>query len=170
MGESSLMLAWDVAGQKEVKVKANPDGTLPVSSTPAGGTQDVQEVGAQGTNVAKLAAITPVAADVGHGKADVPQSTTDQVLVAAQGAGKIIRVLAAREQCGATATNFQYNTKGAGAGVAISAVHQNGANGGSVLPYNPTGWFKTAANEALTGSSAAGSQTGVEFIYDVIDE
>lgn len=96
--------------------------------------------------------------------ANVAQSQTDSQIVAAVTAKKI-RVLGAFATCGATATNLTFNSKGGGAGVAISPVLQNGINGGEVLPFSPVGWFETVAGEALTVTTGAGSTTGLLVVY-----
>ena len=96
--------------------------------------------------------------------ANVAQSQTDSSIVAAV-AGKIIRVIWAVHQCGALATGMGYLSKPAGAGVAISMTFANGANGGSVLGYNPKGWFQTVVSEGLTVTTGAGSTTGVMVGY-----
>lgn len=94
---------------------------------------------------------------------NVAASQTDSEVYAAV-AGKKIRVHSAVFQCGGTATNLTFNTKGSGAGVAISMLFANGANGGAVLPFAENGWFETAAGEALTVTTAAGSTTGIHVI------
>lgn len=96
--------------------------------------------------------------------ADISASTFDSVVVPAV-AGKRIHVLSVAVLTGGTATTCTFNSKGAGAGTAISMQFQNGANGGAVLPYNPKGWFVTAVGEALTASTGAGSQTGIQVTY-----
>src|ERR1041384_8313943 len=96
---------------------------------------------------------------------DIAASTTDSSIVAAV-TGKRIRVLAYSTQCGGTATTLVFNSKGAGAGTAISSTQQPAANGGRVA-NQPLGgfWFQTNAGEALTATTGSGSQTGVEVIY-----
>jgi hypothetical protein len=101
-----------------------------------------------------------------YAKADVAQSQTDASIVAAQ-SGKVIRVLSIAFVCGATETNATFNSKGSGAGTAISPVFQNAANGGAVLPHNPLGWFETSTGEGLSLTTGTGSQTGVLVTYVV---
>lgn len=96
--------------------------------------------------------------------ANIAASTTDSVVVAAV-TGKQIHVLSVAVLTGGTATTCTFNSKGAGAGTAISMQFQNGANGGAVLPYNPKGWFVTAVGEGLTATTGAGSQTGIQVTY-----
>ncbi|MBI3936410.1 MAG: hypothetical protein HY323_05490 [Betaproteobacteria bacterium] len=99
--------------------------------------------------------------------ANVAASQTDSQLVAGT-TGKKIRVLAVAFVCGATATTAIFNSKPAGAGVAISMTFANAANGGAVLPQNPLGWFETVAGEALTLTTGAGSTTGVQVVYVLV--
>lgn len=97
--------------------------------------------------------------------ATVATGTTDGNVVTAV-SGKKIRVLASATMAAGTATAVTFNSKGSGAGTAISATFTNGVNGGEVLPYNPVGWFETNAGEALTvTTAAAGSNTAVHVVY-----
>lgn len=99
--------------------------------------------------------------------ANVSASQTDSSLVAAI-SGKIIRVVAFVSQAGGTATNLTFNSKGGGAGTAISMTFQNGANSGEVAPENIQGWFQTNVGEGLTVTTGAGSTTGVQVTYVVV--
>ena len=96
--------------------------------------------------------------------ANVAASQTDSSVVAAV-TSKKIRVLAIHMVTAATATNVTFNTKGAGAGVAISPLYPNAANGGLVAPYMAAGWLETVAGEALTVTTGAGSTTGILVVY-----
>lgn len=96
--------------------------------------------------------------------ADVAASQTDSEIVAAV-SGKHIRVLAYVIQCGGTATTIVFNT----ASTAITPSFANAANGGSVVPFNPVGWFETNEGEALTVTTGAGSATGVLVRYVEVD-
>ena len=96
--------------------------------------------------------------------ANVASGTTDGNLVTAV-ANKSIRVLSYRLVAGAVATDFTFNSKGGGAGVAIDFVHQNAANGGAVAGRNEDGWFQTNSGEALTCTTGSGSTTGVGGTY-----
>ncbi len=106
-----------------------------------------------------LTALTPKFA-----LANVAASQTDGNIVTAVTAKKI-RVIALSCVCGATATDITFNSKGAGAGTAISPLYANGGNGGEVLPGNPWGWFESASGEALTATTGAGSTTGISVTY-----
>jgi hypothetical protein len=101
--------------------------------------------------------------------ANIAASQTDSSIVTAV-AGKKIRVLASFCQAGAVATNVTFNSKPAGAGVAISPIFQDGINGGAVLPFNPMGWFETLVGEGLTVTTGVGSATGILVLYaEVVD-
>jgi hypothetical protein len=91
---------------------------------------------------------------------NVAASTTDSVLLAGV-PNKKHRVLAFAFVCGDTGTDATFNSKGSGAGVAISPLFANAANGGAVLGPNELGWLETAAGEALTLTTGSGSSTGV---------
>jgi hypothetical protein len=89
---------------------------------------------------------------------------TDTSLVAAV-ATKKIRVLQALIVAGDTGTDLTFNSKGVGAGVPITPLLNHAPNGGEVLPYSQVGWFETVAGEALTGTTSAGSATGILIAY-----
>ena len=93
--------------------------------------------------------------------ADVAAAQTDAVLVAAV-PGSSIKVLGVAAQA-ASATTLIFNSKPAGAGVAISATF----TGGVVLPEteNGDGWFETAIGEALTCTTGVGVATGIQLIF-----
>ena len=111
--------------------------------------------------------LTQMAITQKYAKANVAQSQTDEPLVGAV-TGKKIRVLAAFFMAGGTATTLVFNTKGAGAGVAISCEFANGANQPGSLQFCPVGWFETAAGEALTVTTGAGSTTGIQVVYEEV--
>ena len=102
-----------------------------------------------------------------YAKADIASSATDSSIVAAT-TGKKIRVIALACVTGSTPTTITFNSKGSGAGTAISCQFQNGANGGEVLNFNPAGWFETTASQALTATTGAGSTTGVIVTYILV--
>lgn len=95
---------------------------------------------------------------------NVAASQTDTSIIAAV-TGKKIRVTGWGAVCGAVATNLTFNSKGIGAGVAITPLFANGANGGEVFGFNPMGWFETVSSEALTVTTGAGSTTGILVTY-----
>lgn len=96
--------------------------------------------------------------------ANVAVSQTDQVLVVAV-SGKKIYVLGFYGHTGATATNVTLNSKGSGAGTAISPILPNGANTGEVLPVQEFAWYSTNVSEGLTVTTGEGSTTAVTVIY-----
>lgn len=87
----------------------------------------------------------------------------DNTLLAAQGAGKKIRVLSLFGVA-AGAVNVRFES-GAG-GTALTGVMNIAANGGFVLPYNEFGWFETAANALLNLelSGAVSFDGGFSFV------
>lgn len=93
-------------------------------------------------------------------------STTDSVLVAAA-SGEKIRVRSfIINQGDTTPSNVTFNSKGAGAGTAISPALKYAANGGTNPPDNPRGWFETNVGEALTVTTGGGSNTAVIVTYE----
>lgn len=96
--------------------------------------------------------------------ANVAASQTDSILVAAVG-GKSIRVLSYGMMAGATGTNVTFNTKGNGAGVAVSQLFATAANGGIARPYSPTGYFQTNDGQGLSVTTGAGSTVGIDVVY-----
>lgn len=99
--------------------------------------------------------------------ANVAAGSTDHVLVSAV-TGRKIRFVSGYAIAGSAQTNLTFNTKGAGAGTAISALQANAANGGFVLGVNTLGWFETSAGESLTCTTGTGSPTGITFKYSLI--
>lgn len=99
--------------------------------------------------------------------ANVAASQTDSVLVAAV-PGRKIRVLSVVANAGdTTPSSVTFNSKGAGAGTAVSALLKSAANGLVVLP-DGGGWFQTNPGEALTVTTSAGSTTGIQVAYAVV--
>lgn len=90
----------------------------------------------------------------------VTASDADEELVALV-ASKKIRVLALVVQCGATATDVTFESSTTTRKHKVPA----GANGGQVLPFNPVGWFETAAGESLTVTTGAGSSVEISGVY-----
>jgi hypothetical protein len=101
---------------------------------------------------------------VKYAVANVAAAQTDAAVIAAVTAKKI-RVLALMHQAGATATVITYNSKPAGAGTAVSPAFSNPINGGTPLPFNPSGWFQTNSGEGLSATTGAGSTTGILVVY-----
>ena len=81
-------------------------------------------------------------------------------VVAAQGASVRVRVLSVLVVATLGVTvKFQSATTDITAGFPLAA------NGGMVLPYNPHGWFETAANEALNINLGLGTATGCQITW-----
>lgn len=95
-----------------------------------------------------------------NGFANIAAAQTDSSVIAAV-TGKKIRVHAIAFVTGGTATTITMNSGSS----AISCLFANGINGGAVLPYNPNGWFETAAGAALTATTGAGATTGIQVQY-----
>lgn len=97
----------------------------------------------------------------------VANNTTDSVLQAAA-ANKTIVVLAVFANC-SNATGpatITFNSKGSGAGTAISPTFRIPTGGGFVLPYSEIGWFETNLGEGLTASTGAtNSDTAVIVVW-----
>jgi len=90
-----------------------------------------------------------------------PSTATTTQVVAAQGTGIKIRVVAAL--CDPTAANtITFNSSTAGA---ISASFPVAAGIVLLLNYNPNGWFETAANEALQVVTSAATATGCQVAW-----
>lgn len=91
-----------------------------------------------------------------------PSTATDTATVAAQGSNARIVVHAvAVVSAGANTVKFKSAT------TVISGDMALAANGGFVLPYNPEGWFRTAANEALNFTTSAAVACGCTVVYSV---
>jgi hypothetical protein len=97
--------------------------------------------------------------------ANIASSQTDAVIIAGDLNLRTIKVVSVAFVAGGTATNATFNSKGSGAGTAISCLFANGANGGAILNRNEDGWFNTNAGEALTLTTGGGSTTGVLVNY-----
>lgn len=98
----------------------------------------------------------------------VAASSTDSNLVTAV-ANKKIRVLSFLfNQGDTTPSTVTFNSKGSGAGTAITPALKAAANGGFVAPAGGFGWFETNAGEGLTVTTGAGSSTGIIVIYELI--
>lgn len=101
----------------------------------------------------------------------ISASATDSVLVAAAADGERVRVLAViLNQGDTTPSSVTFNSKGSGAGTAISPPLKTSANGGFVIPYSKNGWFQTNLGEALTVSTGVGSNTGIVVVYELVKQ
>lgn len=98
---------------------------------------------------------------------NVAASQTDSVLVAAITGAKI-RVIGFLINHGTTtASTVTFNSKGSGAGTAISPALLYSPNGGTSVT-NEFGFWETNAGEALTVTTGAGSTTGIEVTVKAI--
>lgn len=89
----------------------------------------------------------------------------DNTLLAAQGASNKIRVHALYLVAAGT-VNARFES-GAG-GTALSGQMNLVANTGFVLPFNPLGWFETAANTLLNLELSAAISVDGGFVYSVV--
>ena len=81
-------------------------------------------------------------------------------VIATQGSGVRIRVLGVMVIATLAVTvKFQSATTNISAGFPLAA------NSGFVMPYNPHGWFQTAANEALNINLSLGTATGIQVTW-----
>ena len=108
---------------------------------------------------------------------NIAASTTDATLLL-EGAtltavpGRRYYVLAIfAHLAGTTATNVTLNSKGSGAGTAISSTKQVAANGGWVQARGtPQDYlYRTKPGEALTVTTGAGSTVGLDLIVTIAD-
>jgi hypothetical protein len=88
-------------------------------------------------------------------------SAGDNELVPAPGSGIKIRVISLVAVAGATANTMTLRS----ATTAISAGFPFAANGGMVLNDNKSGWFQTAANEALNVNLSGSTLVAVSITY-----
>lgn len=101
---------------------------------------------------------------VANAWANVAAGVTDSVLVAAV-PGRKIRVLAVLVNAvDAGAITYTFNSKGGGAGTAITPTFEAPLNGGFAAAEGQ-GWFETLSGEALTITTAAASALGVIVVY-----
>ena len=92
----------------------------------------------------------------------VSASTSDSALVSGV-SGYKLRVVYAAISCGGTPSTVQFNSKPAGSSSVISPVFQNSI---VLVEASKSGWFETDADEGLTVSTGAGSDTGILVVYE----
>jgi hypothetical protein len=103
-------------------------------------------------------AVTPVFAAISGA------SSGDNTLVSAD-ATKKIRVFALSVvAAGAVTVRFE----SAAGGTALTGVMSFAANGGYVLPFNPAGWFETAANQLLNMELGGAVQVSGQLTYGLV--
>lgn len=100
---------------------------------------------------------------------NVAAGQTDSPIVAAKTDARI-EVLAFFINHGdTTASSVTFNSKGSGAGTAISPLLKYPANGGGNFgDAGSAGWFRTNKGEGLTVTTSAGSTTAIGVIYRLI--
>lgn len=105
--------------------------------------------------------------------ANVAASQTDANVITGKD-GVVLRIVGGWAICAGTATNLTFNSKGTGAGTAITSILPFGANGGFVIPTPnvvpsgepPYGYFDTNKGEGLTVTTGAGASiVGVTVRY-----
>jgi hypothetical protein len=89
----------------------------------------------------------------------------DNTILAAQGAGKKIRVLSVFLVASAAVT---VRFESGASGTALTGQMSLAANGGFVLPYNEFGWFETGANALLNLELNAANSVDGGFSYVVV--
>ena len=92
-----------------------------------------------------------------------PSSSGNTAVVAAAGAGIMIRVLSLVIVNGATANSIKFQS----ATTDITCLFAFGANGGMVLDHNKAGHFQTAANEALNINLSGATAVGYLLNYQL---
>lgn len=148
-----LKLAWGTDGSA---VDASATDPLPVQAPPASrSTHSITAALQTDAIMAGLTALQPK-----FFSETVAASDADEELVALV-ATKKIRVLALAVQCGAVATDVTFESSTTTRKHKVPA----GANGGQVLPFNPCGWFETAAGESLTATTGPGSPVDISGVY-----
>lgn len=90
----------------------------------------------------------------------VAASDTDEEIIAAV-TSKKLRILSLVLIAGGTATDVTFESSTTTTKFKVTV----GANGGVVLPFNPVGWFETAAGESLTVTTGAGSTIQITATY-----
>lgn len=98
---------------------------------------------------------------------NLPVSQTDYITnLPVAVPGQAIRVKQVIALAAGTATNVTFNSKGTGAGTAISPLWPFGSNGGFSSPIVESGLFQTNIGEGLALTSGAGSQVALMIFWD----
>lgn len=129
----------------------------------------------------RLAAAEPVSGEgiswnytlrpVRHAMATVNAGSTDAAFTKDAGfqlfpvSGKQLCLVSAYGIAGGTATALTFNSKGSGAGTAVSPAYTLGANGPLNLAWNPNCHFLTKEGETFTVTTGAGSTIGLGITY-----
>ena len=97
----------------------------------------------------------------------VAAGQTDSVLLEPTSTRRV-RVVALHAQAVGLASNFTLNSKGSGAGVALSAA-LGVASGEPVLwPFDPNGWLDTLLGESLTVTTGAGGSVALTMTLALV--
>jgi hypothetical protein len=102
---------------------------------------------------------------------NVAAAATDSVLVTNPSTTRKIRVLRVfLNATDAGVSTFTFNSKGGGAGTAISPTFETPLNGGFVLGGGDDGgWFETNVGESLTITTAAASTVSIIVVWEFAD-
>lgn len=92
-----------------------------------------------------------------------PSSSGNTLVVAAAGAGIMIRVLSIVVINGATSNSVKFQS----GTTDITCLFAYAGNGGMVLDHNKAGHFQTAANEALNINLSGASAVGYQLNYQL---
>jgi hypothetical protein len=99
----------------------------------------------------------------------VDASQTDSILVAAPAADQKVRVLTFLINHGdTTASAVTFNSKGSGAGTAVTPALKGAANGVVGAASDRAGLFETNRGEGLSVTTGAGSATGIMVTYELV--
>lgn len=98
---------------------------------------------------------------------NVAAAQTDAAMVAAVPGRRVLVRAVFANAADAGVVTFTFNTKPAGAGVAISPTFKIPLNGGFVLPES-SGWFATEPGEGLAVTTAGASATGLIVVYSYV--
>lgn len=103
--------------------------------------------------------------------ANIEAGTTDAPLVAAVPGKRIVVLSIFAHAQGTVETNVTLNSKGSGAGTAITSTKQIGPNSGWVQDRGtPVDYlFQTKNSEGLAVTTGAGSDVGVDVTYVLLD-
>jgi hypothetical protein len=107
-----------------------------------------------------------------YANVNVAASSTDATLTKSPNGGtltaitgKKMRIVGYSVSGGSTATTLIFNSKGAGAGTAISSTKSFGGNGGFGAHASQPGDFETKVSETVTVTTGAGSTMGIDITY-----
>ncbi|MGH7243622.1 MAG: hypothetical protein ACREJD_09420 [Phycisphaerales bacterium] len=143
-----------------VAVTKSGDWSLEAGSNEIGAIASITEGAVPGEGIR----IAGAKVTVKRQKAAIAASTTDGAVIAAV-ATKVLRVVAAMIMNGGSGTTITFNSKGAGAGVAISQAFTLAANQFVIIPKLEDGWFSSVAGEGITATTSAGATVNITLVY-----